>query len=119
MDGQKQVKIRVNPEIAKAFAACCKNAGTSVTKELSAFMGAASGSKTNISSDFVKFPAGTRKDRRKTVGKTILILSAVREAESRYMENIPENMHGGLSYEKSEESIDSLDQAIALLEEAF
>jgi hypothetical protein len=61
----------------------------------------------------------TRGHRRAAIRRIITHLEAVKEHEERYMEGIPENLHGGMHHEAAVDTVDALSDAISLLEEAF
>ena len=61
----------------------------------------------------------TRRKRRKLVDLIITQLETIKEYEHAYMVKIPENLQTGAAYENAELAIDSLEQAIELLSEAY
>jgi hypothetical protein len=114
----KQLKILVDARLASAFKSACKESGTSMACELTGYMAGRIEQIPNI-------PQGrmlrltTRGGRRNALLRIISMLVAIRDAEEAYQENIPENLQGGAAYESAENAIDMMDEAIALLEEAF
>ena len=115
MASYAQVKVSVRPEVAESFKAACGKAGMSMAGEMARFMSA-------YPSAAVKPAAvkiGTRPLRRKAVRGIIEALVAIRAAEERYQENIPESLQAGQAYEDAEEAIQQLDEAISALGEAF
>ena len=114
----KQVKITVEPDIATAFKTACKRSGVSMTVELTEFM--RERTNTLCTSQERKYShLEKRGGRRKEVAKYILLLEAVRDAEEDYKNRIPENLINGPAYESAEQAIDSLNDAIDILGEAF
>ena len=61
----------------------------------------------------------TRRKRRMHVGSIIHLLEAIRQHEEAYLSRIPENLQSGQPYEDAELTIDTLDQAIDLLKDAY
>jgi hypothetical protein len=61
----------------------------------------------------------TRGHSRAAVGRIITHLEAVREQEERYNEGIPENLRGGMHHEAAADTVETLSDAVSLLEEAF
>jgi hypothetical protein len=112
---KRQLKIWIDTSLAVAFRAACDAAGTSMTRELSGFMSR----RTQMNAPVRELCAGTRGERRTAVRRIAALLACVRDAEERYMENIPENLQGGAAYEAAGMAVDTIDQAIAILEEAF
>jgi hypothetical protein len=46
-------------------------------------------------------------------------LEMIREAEERYIGNIPDNLQGSKHYENAEESVSLIDEALSLLASAY
>ncbi len=61
----------------------------------------------------------TRPKRRRAVSLIITQLSRIRQAESDYLERIPQNMTGGDAYAAADESVDLLTDAIVYLMDAY
>ncbi|MDR2570142.1 MAG: hypothetical protein LBD23_07565 [Oscillospiraceae bacterium] len=114
----KQVKITVEPEIANAFKKVCEDNGVSMTSEISHFME----ERANIfykSKKMKKIKRNDRGGRRKEIAKYIIQLEKIRDAENDYKNKIPENLQSGAAYESAEQTVDLLEQAIDILNEAF
>jgi hypothetical protein len=62
---------------------------------------------------------GTRRVRRDAVKAMIACLTAVRDAEQRYLDNVPDNLQSSESFEIGECAVDAFDEAIDLLIEAY
>ena len=111
-----QVKVSVPAETAAAFKAKCRADGTSMTAEMTGFMsgriGPASPKKPDIRME-------ARKHRRKAVETLAALLETVAEAERRYMESIPENLTGSRFHEAAERTVETLEEALILLKEAY
>jgi len=116
---KRQLKILVDARLASAFKAACKESGASMAKELSAYMEGrvAAAGKTPHQAKPVR--TATRKDRRNAVRGIVLTLAAIRDAEDHYLENIPENLRGGPAYEDAEAAVCAMDEALALMSEAY
>lgn len=61
----------------------------------------------------------TRPNRRIATERLIRQLELIKEAEERYMDNIPGNLQGSVVYEKAESTVSALDEAIELLASAY
>ena len=116
-----QVKVSVYPEIASSFKAACIASGVSMASVLSQFMteyGATtvakrSEKKASLSS------LSTKKNRSNTVRKLTHMLIQVRDAEEEVMDNIPENLRGAGLFDEVDERIQSLSEAIDILESIY
>jgi hypothetical protein len=62
---------------------------------------------------------GTRHKRRDAVSVVLACLSAIREAEQSYLDNVPENLQSSESFEVGECAVDALDEIIGLLAEVY
>jgi aminoglycoside/choline kinase family phosphotransferase len=88
--------------------------------ELSAFMATRIGELATIAHSNAKRESiAKRGQRKRQVAGIIARLSEIRDREAEYKENIPENLIGGSKYEAAEQTVDSLDEVIVLLMEAF
>lgn len=112
-----QVKIMVSPELAKAFKTACAEAGQTMNGTLVRYMESSVCKETTKSMPTSRIT--TKSQRRKSLRLLLDNLCELRDAEYRYKENIPENLHNSRRFEQSEESIEKLDEAIMLLEDAF
>jgi len=115
-----QFIISVDPGLAKSFMAACLNAGVSVSDEFSEFMAERSCSLlmpapyTSKDSSY-----DTRRKRRRHVASIILHLEDIKEHEDSFRANVPLNLQSGPECENAELAIDSLEQAIDLLKDAY
>ena len=71
----------------------------------------------NVSDDL--FQVGTRRDRRKAIDVVIRWVESIRDAEERYMDNVPENLCGSENYEIAEQAVSILDEVITMLYEVY
>jgi hypothetical protein len=62
---------------------------------------------------------GTRRKRRTVVKAVIALLNDIREAESKSLGNTPENLQTSENFEAGEIAVDALDEAIAILADAY
>lgn len=62
---------------------------------------------------------GTRRKRRETIKNILISLSAIRDAEQNYLENVPENFQNSESFEIGEAAVDTLDDIIGLLADVY
>jgi hypothetical protein len=60
-----------------------------------------------------------RSSRRKATADIIGKLEKIRDAEERYMQNMPANLQNSSRYESAEQAVEALDEAIGILGEAF
>lgn len=114
----KQVKIWTDPDIAAAFKIACTDAGVSMASELTNFMA----ERTTIlkcAKDKDCNKITSRGGRRKEVATIVIRLEKIRDAEDTYKDNIPENLRNGIAYESAEQTVEAIDQAIEILQEAF
>ena len=113
LSGQKQVKVTVDADIAKAFKIACADAGVSMAGELSRYMseyGKVTKKRKTIVDD-----VSTRKNRRKQVETIINNMERIKDAEMRYHDNFPENLKTSVPFEATEESITIMGEVIDLL----
>lgn len=61
----------------------------------------------------------SRRKRREAINAILASLSAIREAEQKYLENVPENFQNSESFEAGEFAVDTLDEAIGLLSDVY
>ena|GEM_PF-3170502 len=61
----------------------------------------------------------SRRKRRDAVKIILKRLAAIRDAEQRYLDNVPDNFQCSESFEVGENAIDTLDEVIGLLSEAY
>jgi hypothetical protein len=114
----KQVKVLIDAEIADAFKEACAKAGMSMAGELARFM-AEYGATAKKRKPAAKFDVSTRRKRRKWVDATISQMEQVMGAETRYYENIPENLQASAAHESSAESISVMEEVLELLEAIY
>ena len=62
---------------------------------------------------------GTRRVRRDVVKAIIVCLTAVRDAEQRYLDNVPDNLQSSESFEIGEYAVNAFDEAIDILTVAY
>jgi len=118
MKNFKQIKILVTHPVAEAFKAACLSAGQSVNKTLSDYIESIVQQKKRPKAA-PALPMATRPQRRKSLKILLQLLCKLYDAECAYNENIPENLRSGDKFERSQQSIETLEEAINLLEEAF
>jgi len=113
----KQVKISVKPETADAFKKACILSDVSMASVLSQHM-----------EDYSKVAAdkkgyapdlSERRKRRAFVQSLVRQLERVRDNEEHYRDSIPENLQGSNAFERADQCVSALDDAIELLESAF
>jgi len=120
MPASKQVKVSIDPKVAIAFKAACVASDTSMAAELSAFMSDRArvlneSAEKRLKTDSLE----TRGKRRRQVSLIIARLVSIKEFEEAYQQRIPENLQESQAYENSSHSIDVLEEAINLLEDAY
>jgi len=114
----KQLNIAVRPELAEEFRLACGQAGIPMREVLTTFM-----------AEYAKTPIAPKKkrergyaergSRRKAVAVMIKQLEMIHDAEEQYLSNIPENLVNSSRYEFAEHAVESLENAIDVLEGAF
>ena len=112
-----QVKVSVKTETALAFKKACEARDISMASAISQFMEQFSGAiiqKPGYSPDL-----STRRQRRAAVGSIIHQIERVRDNEEHYIDNIPDNLRSGTSFDNAEQCISTLDEALDLLTSAY
>jgi hypothetical protein len=112
----RQLKVRVDADLAEAFKKACQTDGVSMAAEISRFMRMKVGS---LKTAGTPPPVATRQQRRREVDALRARAQRVLDAEERYRDNIPENLQGSKNYEAAEMSIEALDGVIEALEAVF
>ena len=115
----RQFKFLVEAGLASAFKSACKNAGLSMADELAAHMAKYVRDSKPPTLKTSPIRIATRRDRRIAMRSIVTMLTSVKDAESAYMERIPESLASGPVYEAAEAAVGMMDEAISLLEEAF
>ena len=62
---------------------------------------------------------GSRRKRRTVVKAVIALLTDIRNAETISLNNMPDNLQHSVKYETGEFAVDALDEAIAILADAY
>jgi len=62
---------------------------------------------------------GSRRKRREEVKRALACLAAVRSAEQRSLDNVPDNFQNSDSFESGENAVDTLDEIIDLLASVY
>ena len=120
MTSFKQLKVSVEPDLAESFKTACINAGVPMAAELSAFMAARAGTMLRTAVKAAKNDGyDTRAKRRHHVNQIVIQLETIMGFEDAYRAKIPENLQSGPAYENAELAIDTLEQAIDLLKDAY
>jgi len=120
MTSFKQLKVSVEPDLAESFKAACMNSGVSMASELSAFMASRTGAMVATAVKAVKCDGyDTRAKRRRHVSQIVDQLEIIMRYEDAYRGRIPESLQSGPAYENAEMAIDTLEQAIDLLKDAY
>ena len=111
-----QVKISVEPCLATNFKKACASSNISMAAALSQFMRDYSGTAVsqNVVSDY-----STRRKRRAAINRTMRQLLLIKDAEIVYLNNIPDNLQASMVYDRAEQSVLLLEEAIDLLESAY
>ena len=114
----RQINIAVRPELADAFKAACEQVQTPMREALISLMSQYCAAPPVI---IEKKDKGyiSRGNRRKATTAIIEQLKMIRQAEESYMKNIPTNLRDSSRYESAEQTVDVLDEAIAMLDNAF
>ena len=112
-----QLKVSIEKELAEEFKKRCISNGVSMAEKVTQLLEAETGAR--FTQDKDTLPLDTRKQRRNATQKIVALLEAVRDREETYVSNIPTNLQGGANYEAAAQTIDVLDQAACLLNDAF
>jgi len=110
----KQVKITVNQELAVAFKTACVATNIPMASVLTQFMEEYSGissTKRKRTNDYT-----TKRQRRAAIRKINEQLGKIKESEEAYQIKIPENLQESSVFEKSEDFVNLLGEAIETLE---
>ena len=117
VDAHAQIKICVKSEIAAGFKSKCIADGVSMASRIIGFM------ETEVGRPTLKKTATdavfTRGQRRKAIKNILDLLDKILVMETLYMDNIPENLQNSIVYERAEQAISSLEDAISLLNDAY
>lgn len=110
-----QIKVSVPKSIAEMYRSKCVDMGISMASDIIGHMTG----EIIIKKSAPVFPVENRKKRRESTKKLIAMLTEVRDAEERYMNNIPQNLHDGERYESAEHAVETLDAIIDLASEIY
>ena len=111
--GCVQVKAYVKPEAAAAFKEKCMKENVSVSCRINGFICGETERDPPIDA------VATRRQRRKAVDILTAKLYAVMSAEMAYQDNIPENLRNSSVYDVSCRTVEVLEEALDLLNEAY
>ena len=112
--------VSAQPGIVETFKAACSNAGISASDEISEFMlERACSLRSPVSETLKDTTYDTRRKRRRYVASIIIHLEAIKNFEDAFLANVPVNLQSAPAYENAELSIESLEQAIDLLKDAY
>jgi hypothetical protein len=111
-----QIKVSVDSDLASLFKTTCAATGVSMASVISQYMAGYCKTKTKRkpSPDY-----STRQQRRSAVEKILVLLELVLQAEEAYADNIPANLRNSIRYTNAEQSVNTLDEAISVLEEVY
>ena len=115
----KQLKVSVEHGLAESFKRACVDAGVSMAAELSGFMAARAGIMAGSPAKASGASYNTRGKRRAHVSRIVSQLEAIKDCEAAYFHRIPDNLQSSQAYENAELAIESLEQAIDLLNDAY
>jgi len=114
----QQVKVTIDIDVATAFKQACVSSQKSMAMVLAQLM-----------SDYVRQPLSpkgdtprnysTRRLRRAAIRGIIKELNSIKRSEERSRDNTPINLQGSEAWEKADEIISLLEEAIANLEDAI
>jgi hypothetical protein len=118
-ENYKQFNIALRPKLIEAFREACVQNNVAMRAVLVSFMSEYASAPPSSQNQKDKHNFQRRNDRRKSVGLIISQLEAICAAEIQYMENMPENLKNSSRYEAAEHAVDSINDAIELLVDAF
>ena len=113
----QQLKIWVATDTAFAFKQACTSARESMATVLSRYM--AEYAEQPIEKKGIIPDYSTRRKRRAIIKKMVTELYRIRDSEARSRDNTPENLQGSEIWEKADEIISLLEEAIDALESAM
>jgi len=109
----KQLKITVEAKLAERFKSACITSKESMAGVLTEHM--AKYSKSTLGKK--RTPSlSTKRQRRAAIEKVAKKLEEIKDCEEKYKERIPENLQRSAVYEASEQWIETLNEAIEMLE---
>jgi hypothetical protein len=107
-----QIKVSVDPDVAVAFKTACASSNISMAAVLTGFM-------TEYSNAAEKHKSApdysTRRVRRAAMTRIARQMEQILSAEEQYRENIPENLRGSVVFDKADECVSLLEEALELL----
>jgi hypothetical protein len=112
-----QIKVSIKPDLAAAFKSACIASDTSMARILSQFMKQFSNTascKGGYSPDLA-----SRRQRRAALRSLIQQLERIMVGEERYRDNIPDNLQGSASFDRADQCVSVLQEALELLESAY
>jgi hypothetical protein len=109
-----QVKVSVESAVATAFKNACTFSNISMASLLSQFM--ADYASTTLSKRKTLPDYSTRRKRRSAISRVKGELGQIRDCETDYRNRIPENLQSSSVYDRAEEFISYLDDAIEALD---
>ena len=110
------IKVSASPDLAAAFKAACAAADVSMNGMLTQFMVEYSNVAMKQKS---KTDYSTRRQRRAALKRCVLQLEQIRDAEELCRDNTPVNLQGSSVYEKADEYVSMLNDALELLESVY
>jgi len=110
------IKVSAEPGVAAAFKAACTATGVSMNGKLTQFMSEYGGTaaKPDPKPDY-----STRRRRRTAVKRLTEQTEQIRDAEEQCRDNIPENLQRSSVYDRADECVSILDEAIELLKSIY
>ena len=108
----KQLKVSVDPAIVLNFKDACTASNISMAAKLSEFMVDFS------DTEVVRKPLPdytTRRKRRAAIQAIIKQLEQIKDSEQQYQDRIPNSLQGSSVYERADEIISMIDEAIDLI----
>jgi hypothetical protein len=112
----RQLKISAPPDVVYSFKSAC--AANNISMAIVCFMREYS----KLAAETKKpqpDPTATRRLRRKGVRAAIAAVSDILDAESGYLDLIPENFQGGDRYADAEQSVAALEEALEALNNVY
>jgi len=110
------VKASVDRDVAAAFKKACEANGVSMNSQLVKFIAEYSNAAIK---NIPKPNYSTRRQRRTAVRHFVKQMEEIKAAEEQCRDNIPENLQGSEVYDKAEEYISLLEDAIDQLESIY
>lgn len=112
-----QLKVSLKPDTVATFRAACAANNVSMTSAIEQFINQYCGTATKKGGYAPNL--STKRQRRTAVRSAVNLLERIKDNETQYQDNIPDNLRGSDAFDSAEDCISALAEAIELLETAY